>query len=454
MSDLDDIFAKRLDEEGSFPNRRKNWKQMTKRLDAFDSGTVRGNRGGLRLWQAATWIALGIAGFLLWKNGDMQKENKALHQEVAHLQTERSSLQGQLAGVGMSAQTMEPWDAANHLWKSQAAKGSNPVKNQALFAPGTDLDRNSFLRQPEPQALDSAKQSNSKDLLTSELANQPELLKSATMPTEAPDLSDSSSVAAVELRSTEIPSDTLHRTTEEKDAPLVEASAKKDTIASLVGPSTPQPIKPNTVSENRFRIGAQATLGLAQPRTVGVSAIRGQGILAEARILRSIWVAASAEWLHHEVATKELVRRFHPPRDSFPKPPETGGPLPPPPPKLVLVESTPRYMVLGLGVRYELPIQGWLRPSVRIAHEWKRISPTLVTYKFEKTPNGPAPRHEYTAEKYKTQWLSNQWRFGIGLEKDLQNWTFGLWADYSKDFSVATPSFDALYLRAGMQYTL
>jgi len=69
-------------------------------------------------------------------------------------------------------------------------------------------------------------------------------------------------------------------------------------------------------------------------------------------------------------------------------------------------------------------------------------------------PNGPAPRHEYTAEKYEAQWLSNQWRLGIGLEKDLQNWTFGLWADYSKDFSVDTPSFDALYLRAGVQYRL
>lgn len=454
MSDLDDILAKRLDDEGSFPNRGKNWKQMTKRLDAYDAGTVQGNRHGLRLWQAATLIALGIAGYLLWKNGAMQKENKVLHQEVAHLQTERSSLQGQLAGVGMSAQNMESMEASNPLWKSQAAKGSNPVKNQALFAPGTDLERNSFLRQPEPQALGSASQSNSKDLLTSELATQAELLKSTTTPIEAPDLSDSSSVAAVELPATEIPSDTLHRTTEKKDAPWVEASPEKDTIAALVGPTAPPPIKPNAVSENRFRIGAQATLGFAQPKQTGVSAIRGQGILAEARILRSIWVSASAEWLHHEVATKELVRRFHPPRDSFPKPPETGGPLPPPPPKLVLVESAPRYMVLGLGIRYELPIKFWLRPSVRIAHEWKRISPTLVTYKFEKMPNGPAPRHEYTAEKYETQWLSNQWRFGIGLEKDLQNWTFGLWADYSKDFSVATPSFDALYLRAGVQYTL
>ena len=67
MSDLDDFFAKRLDEEATFPNRGKNWKQISKRLDAFDSGTVQGNPRGLRGWQVATLVAVAAAGFLLWK---------------------------------------------------------------------------------------------------------------------------------------------------------------------------------------------------------------------------------------------------------------------------------------------------------------------------------------------------------------------------------------------------
>jgi hypothetical protein len=68
---------------------------------------------------------------------------------------------------------------------------------------------------------------------------------------------------------------------------------------------------------------------------------------------------------------------------------------------------------------------------------------------------GPNPHDhdpEYAVETFKSQWLSNQWKFGVGLEKDIPNWTFGLWADYSKDFSTATPGFDALYLRAGAQF--
>jgi hypothetical protein len=104
-------------------------------------------------------------------------------------------------------------------------------------------------------------------------------------------------------------------------------------------------------------------------------------------------------------------------------------------------------------------IEFWVRPSVRLSHQWVRLSPTLITYKFEDQdpwgpggPGGPFPRNEYTAEKFEAQWLSNQWRFGIGLEKDIPNWTFGLWADYSKDFTAANPSFDAMYLRAGAQY--
>jgi hypothetical protein len=88
-------------------------------------------------------------------------------------------------------------------------------------------------------------------------------------------------------------------------------------------------------------------------------------------------------------------------------------------------------------------------------HDWIRVSPTLVTYKFEEDDPGPNPHNHpavYTAEKFGAQWLNNQWRFGLGLEKEIPNWTFSLWADYSKDFSAATPSFDVLYLRAGAQF--
>ncbi|MBL7808716.1 MAG: hypothetical protein JNN28_12925, partial [Saprospiraceae bacterium] len=67
-------------------------------------------------------------------------------------------------------------------------------------------------------------------------------------------------------------------------------------------------------------------------------------------------------------------------------------------------------------------------------------------------PNPHPEEDRYTAEKFPGKWLSNRWRMGLGLEKELPNWTFGLWTDYSRDFSAATPSFNALYLRASAQY--
>jgi hypothetical protein len=38
MRDFDDFFSQKLNEESSFPHRAKMWKQVSKRMDAFDAG--------------------------------------------------------------------------------------------------------------------------------------------------------------------------------------------------------------------------------------------------------------------------------------------------------------------------------------------------------------------------------------------------------------------------------
>jgi hypothetical protein len=126
---------------------------------------------------------------------------------------------------------------------------------------------------------------------------------------------------------------------------------------------------------------------------------------------------------------------------------------------LTKVESTQRQQHFSLGVRYALPVRFWLQPSVRIAHTWTRVSPELVSFRFEHPdpggPGGPPPfPPKYKVQKSDVELLSNTWRLGIGLEHETPRWVAGLWADYSKNFSGSDPSFDMLLMRAGIQYRL
>jgi hypothetical protein len=240
-------------------------------------------------------------------------------------------------------------------------------------------------------------------------------------------------------------------------APLAEAAPAPEMPAAL----PPPVITPVRSKDYRFRVGVQATAGFAQPAQSGVSPLLGQGLAAEFRVFRDLWLSGSADWLHFEVCTEEFKPRFHPPHDSLPKPPNMGGGGGGGghnPPRLTRVESDQRQQHFALGLRYALPIRWWVRPSVRVAHEWVRTSPTRIVYQFENEntgggPHGGPPRPpDFAAENFDSQWLSNRWRIGFGLERETPRWVFSVSADYAKSLAAVEPSFDALFVRAGAQY--
>jgi hypothetical protein len=467
MSDLDDFFAKKLEEESNFPNRGKNWKQISQRLDAFDSGMVRGNSPRLRVWQIAAFVAIAVAGLLWWENRGSQRENEALRQELIALQTERSSMEKQLEAVKKShrevaleetyAPTSAPADAertsSNEPLKllERSAKDRSPQYVSPLQTSDDPVKMeqsgvNLTPRAPSPVKEEIVMHTLGKTIVGLEKI---EILKNEPIGL------DSTISRSTEIAIPKILEDTLTNKVPPNDSQVAVAEASKEIIVPEAVPAAQ--IKPASPSKNRFRIGGHATVGFVQPKHKGVSALRGQGISVEVKALRSLWVIGSIDWLHHEVSTKGFVPKFHPPHDTFPEPPDGGMGGPPHQPKLVLVEISPRRQQFSLGLRYHFPVKCWLQPSIRMMHDWVRVSPSLVTYKFEDDNPGPLPdphNHpaRYTAEKFKAQWLSNQWKIGLGLEKDIPNWTFSLWADYSKDFSAATPAFDVLYLRAGAQF--
>ena len=84
MKDFDDHIADQLDQEGQFPNRSRNWRHLSKRLDAVDLGGLNA-RPRLRLWQAVAAVAAVSSGLLLCVVFGQKQENAALRKEIAQL---------------------------------------------------------------------------------------------------------------------------------------------------------------------------------------------------------------------------------------------------------------------------------------------------------------------------------------------------------------------------------
>lgn len=489
MSDIDDFFAKRLDEEAPFPNRGKGWKQMSGRLDAFDVGMGQGKGAGLRLWQALAVVAVVGAGLLLWKVATAQRANSALRQEVAGLQNERAKLNRQLAEAEKRAvapmsdalqgatpnigKTETDASPKLNLTEETIRAGQLPLEKKA--AAPSHLANAALEKLPEPKLKNlTEKDSGSMVLAEKETFRESEtknLEAKTPLPADPLSPSNEADIASdgIPLLPTDIATktalllDSLKTALLKMDSLLAVAEAPKDSMAAVRSlPDALPVIEPVRVpTQERFRAGAHAVFGFVQPKQAGISVLRGQGIAAELRTLPAFWLTASADLLNFEVGTKGFEPKFHPYRDSLPEPPNSGGggggghhhh-------RLVAVESDQQQLRLGLGLRYVLPLQFWAQPSVRVAHEWVRTASASVIFKYEEDHGpgpgpgpGPNPDEAFVVQKTGDQWLSNQWRFGIGLEKEMPHWTFGISADYSKNFSKATPAFDALYLRAGLQY--
>lgn len=459
MNEFDKFFAKKLNKEGQFPRREKNWRLLSKRLDAFDAG-LHGTQSHLRHWQIATTGAFILTGVLFWKTLSVQYENTALRQEMAALQ-EKVNLVAQKSAIPQANDhvnnTATP---APNLKKSEAnapARNVAPLQN-AVFGDKKRKSATSQNQQPplnddtaaapaaslSPPRADksnaAAPIADDKTTISAPLQDVP----NSGIATEAKqaDYNDWSNFyplpAAVSLESVVL-------APQRRPAPEVLLLPQ---VAPLLAAAPETTIKP-AKGLSRFRAGVQVLAGKAQPRTTGISTIYGQGLTAEFALWRGLSLTASADWLRFDIATDTFHTQFHPNN------PDQKAPPPPWFYKLTKVESSQRQRHLGLGLRYTPPIRFWLRPSVQVAHTWVRVAPGLVSYKYNKkfppppnVPNFPW----FNVKHYEEKKLSNVWRFGAGLEHERLHWAFGLWADYSMNLAATNATFDALFFRAGLQY--
>lgn len=424
MSDFDNYFAERLDQEGQFPNREKNWKAMSKRLDAFDAGT-RGYASHLRYWQTAAAISVVAMGLLFGKMHQM-------HRDI-------NKLQMQIAGI-QQVQKEKPSPGASYLSSEKNAGSAilETTSQQGWQAPG--LKWHSFPRSPmyypaaEPILM--FRQNNQGAFAQFPSAKPADV----TAPQPTPPISKISGTSTKDAPLTSAPLTPLPVTI---TAPERTKSTKISPKSAAV--ETPQ-IKPVRHNYSKYRLGVQTSIGLPKPRGQGISSLNGAGVTAEYTILPNLRLSGSADWMRHEISSDTFMERQHFPH-AHPKP-KFGY-------RLSNVEGSQRSQYYTLGVSYSLPVRFALRPVFRVAHTWVHWSSSLYNFEFEKKwaffPPF-VPKHDYEPQKSDSEWLKNNWRFGAGLEYETQRWVAGVWADYSTNMAANDPVFDILFLRAGVEY--
>jgi len=437
MSDFDKFFKEKLDEEGQFPRRDKNWKALYKRLDAFGAGLQQQGtvaRSYLRYWQAAAAFAVLTASLLAWKMLRTQSENADLRQEMAVLREKNNSVEKELAASKTLLKSMEKQKEESS--QNQLSDNKNPHTENQFWQNNTTIHEETTRFRLTASDTKSTVYGQNKPF-----AEQTRVADSIQAQTaETTDAKHFASLNEPPL----LPTSSLENAT-------VASEQKPDLKLPEAAVALPKPIEP-VRSPSRFQAGVQILAGLPQPQEKGVSLLMGQGITAEYNLWKNLWATASADWLRFDVSTEKYRPKFHPKHK--PSPPEYIGP-PQFKEKLVKVESVQRQQQFGLGLRYAFPSRFWVRPSVRVSHSWTRVSPELLTLKYQKHGGagpGGGPPPKYKVQKSDTQIVDNTWRFGAGLEKVTPNWVFGLWADYSKSLTTNDPSFDMLLFRAGVLY--
>lgn len=407
MKEFDHYFSEKLNEEVQFPNREKNWMEMSRRLDALETG-VGLTRSGMVPWKAVSVLAVLSAAVFAWQNYRLQSACDNMKEQIASLQTSA-------AGISRIAHAMD--DLKHSQEKILLAVAKHAEAESGHTHPATYYYAPAGLNTPQTAVPVTAKPEES-------------TVSPVTVRTPATNNLDH----LTKMRSGEIRSD-----------------AKSD-IAVLPALSQPVPGR----NAYRYRVGLSAVAGKVMPDVDGISMIRGQGVTAEYKLWRNYWVGATAEWLAYDLnAPSYPGTLMQPEGDTIPGP-LWGWGWSWHHYRLVGVESTQQTRNYSVGVRYEIPTRWLLKPSVRLSYSWIRAAPSTVTYTYFKRNHYPYsdPTEYFAVVKTNPGLLGEQWRLGFGLERDMPRWSFGLMAEYSKKSQVARTGMGGVFLRGGISYKL
>jgi hypothetical protein len=115
MSDFDQSFADRLNEEQEFSHREKNWTHLSKRLDAYAVGNTGTHLFKHVYWKAAAVFFMAVTAAMFWKMNSIQHEMSALRQEIQASQVVKTTPASQELNTPPTAPVLESNSATSGI---------------------------------------------------------------------------------------------------------------------------------------------------------------------------------------------------------------------------------------------------------------------------------------------------------------------------------------------------
>ncbi len=406
MNEFDRYFNEKLNEEVQFPNRERNWMDMSRRLDALETGAGF-MKSRLGPWKAVSALAIVFAGMFAWQNYSLRSECSNMKKQIA-------GLQSSVAGIGRLADSVEELKA---------------TQEKTLLAVSQHANE--------------------------EYSNPPAVhyYQPVAMPAEVTSMLAVSNSGAdtVQRRSGNVPvMENFDHLAKIRSGELQSGIRVKAALT----PSIPERTPGRT--NYRYRLGISAVAGKMMPDVEGISLIKGQGVSAEYKLWRNYWLGVTADWMTHSLDAPTYPGTLKKPEGDTIPGPVWGWGWSWHHYKLIGVESTQQTRHYSVGIRYEIPTRWLLKPSVRLSYSWIKAAPATVTYTYFKRNHYPYsdPIEYYAVVKTNPGLMGEQWRLGFGLERDMPRWSFGLMAEYSRKSQVSSTGIGALFLRGGISYKL
>lgn len=172
-----------------------------------------------------------------------------------------------------------------------------------------------------------------------------------------------------------------------------------------------------------FAVGVHGTYGSVLPQIQGVKATTGKGLSAELAVTKNISVAVTGDFLETHFELRERPTRFRLPDAPDPQKPNVS---------LHHINGEQKSRMLSVNVKYVVGKEWWIQPFVTLGHSWLKIDGHAVNFVFKDFTTG---QEIPSQANIKTEKVKDLWQVGVGLEKKISRWTFGVSAELQKDFS-------------------
>ncbi len=469
MSQFDDFFNKKLNEEQSFAGQKRSWTQLNRDLHLLEKGTGIGAKS-LLMWKALSIVAILISVALVWERQRLVKAQEKSDLVVTQLQ-EKLQAQSPLVVQPAVKQPVETGASPISAPTEKPSAATTARSNETSYSNNVDVSpkstrntrqtpakANSFPKSNDPEhamvALSNPIASpglrpQSNDSSTHSISGKP-LVADPNDPGNAAAMLPTSINPA--LNPLEITTDTTQSSIKvaapKTDSAAIKTVEKPDSVSTKPMAEAPTPvIDPVHKKTMRWNVGVRLIAGFPQPKQQGVSMIQGQGLSVSYRFWHNFSLTTAAEFLKFEVNADSIPKHC----SDIKLPPHGQGHHFA---ELKNVTSSREIRQYNIGLNYTQPLIGRLNASCSFAHTWAFLPSRLVSLRFEELhgPGPGGPDEEYQVRQTPEKWVSNVWRLGVGLQYETSRWIFGVRGDYAKHLNNSSPTVDATFASAEVLY--